>query len=82
MSSLSRPIMEMTIPSVLDPTLAPPGHHVASFFIQYAPYTPKDGPWTEEKKDAFVKKGNNLTHSLSISQSHSLIFLSSTKLAV
>ena len=47
----------MTIPSSVDPTLAPPGHHVCSFFIQYAPYTPVDGEWTEDKKDAFVKEG-------------------------
>jgi len=32
-----RPMVEMTIPSSLDPTLAPPGHHVAGLFIQYAP---------------------------------------------
>jgi phytoene dehydrogenase-like protein len=32
-----RPVIEMTIPSVLDNTLAPPGKHVASLFVQYAP---------------------------------------------
>lgn len=32
-----RPMVEMTIPSALDPTLAPPGHHVAGLFVQYAP---------------------------------------------
>ena len=49
----------MTIPSSVDPTLAPEGHHVASFFIQYVPYSPVDGEWTEEKKDNFAKKGNS-----------------------
>jgi phytoene dehydrogenase-like protein len=34
----SKPMIEMTIPSVLDPTIAPPGHHVVTLFIQYAPY--------------------------------------------
>ena len=53
----NRPILEMTIPSSVDPTLAPEGHHVASFFIQYVPFSPADGEWTEEKKDSFVKKG-------------------------
>ena len=48
----------MTIPSSVDPTLAPAGHHCCSFFIQYVPYRPKSGPWTEESKDEFVKKGN------------------------
>lgn len=51
-----RPILEMTIPSSVDPTLAPEGHHVCSLFIQYAPYTPVDGPWDEAKKAAFSQK--------------------------
>jgi phytoene dehydrogenase-like protein len=34
----TRPVIEMTLPSVLDSTLAPPGHHVALLFCQYAPY--------------------------------------------
>eukprot|EP00123_Amoebidium_parasiticum_P013836 comp22175_c0_seq1/m.32556 comp22175_c0_seq1/g.32556 ORF comp22175_c0_seq1/g.32556 comp22175_c0_seq1/m.32556 type:complete len:588 (-) comp22175_c0_seq1:636-2399(-) len=44
----SRPVVEMTIPSTLDPTLAPPGHHVASLFCQYVPYNPTStskGDW-------------------------------------
>lgn len=36
-----RPMIELTIPSSLDPTLAPKGHHVASLFVQYTPYTLK-----------------------------------------
>jgi phytoene dehydrogenase-like protein len=32
------PILECTIPSALDPTVAPPGKHVMSMFVQYAPY--------------------------------------------
>jgi phytoene dehydrogenase-like protein len=35
----ARPIIEMTIPSALDATIAPPGKHVALLFCQYAPYT-------------------------------------------
>ena len=49
----------MTIPSSVDPTLAPEGHHVCSLFIQYAPYTPVDGPWDEAKKAAFSQKGTH-----------------------
>ncbi|KAI4385137.1 hypothetical protein MLD38_003196 [Melastoma candidum] len=43
----SRPIIEMTIPSVLDQTLCPPGKHVINLFIQYTPYNPSDGSWTD-----------------------------------
>jgi phytoene dehydrogenase-like protein len=32
------PLIEMTIPSALDPTLAPPGCHVINLFVQYTPY--------------------------------------------
>ncbi len=36
------PVVELTLPSVLDPTLAPPGKHVASIFAQYAPVLAAD----------------------------------------
>jgi phytoene dehydrogenase-like protein len=39
-----RPVVEMTIPSVLDATLAPAGSHVASIFAQYAPALSSDDP--------------------------------------
>lgn len=34
----TRPLIEMTIPSSLDRTIAPPGKHVVQLFVQYAPY--------------------------------------------
>jgi len=34
----TRPVIEMTIPSVLDSTIAPPGKHVVLLFVQFAPY--------------------------------------------
>ena len=37
-------MVELTIPSVLDDSLAPPGHHVASVFAQYAPARASDDP--------------------------------------
>lgn len=39
----------MTIPSAVDPTLAPPGKHVAQLFVQYAPYDvdPSLGSWAD-----------------------------------
>jgi phytoene dehydrogenase-like protein len=55
----TRPIVEMTIPSALDSTLAPPGKHVVQFFIQYAPYevSPKIGSWADPAfKQAFVER--------------------------
>ena len=39
-----QPMVEFTIPSVLDDSLAPPGYHVASVFAQYAPARASDDP--------------------------------------
>ncbi len=46
----SRPIVEMTIPTSVDSTLAPPGHHILSLFVQYAPYHLTEGAWDESTK--------------------------------
>ncbi|KAA0199011.1 hypothetical protein HAZT_HAZT002230 [Hyalella azteca] len=51
-----RPLLEMTIPSSLDPTIAPAGCHVALFFTQYLPYAPQDGPWDQQSKDRYAKQ--------------------------
>uniref|UniRef100_A0A4W4E5U6 Pyridine nucleotide-disulfide oxidoreductase domain-containing protein 2 n=1 Tax=Electrophorus electricus TaxID=8005 RepID=A0A4W4E5U6_ELEEL len=51
----SRPMIEMTIPSVLDPTLAPPGCHVVSLFTQFTPYWLEGGrAWTDEDRENFA----------------------------
>jgi phytoene dehydrogenase-like protein len=42
-----RPVLECTIPSVVDPTVAPPGRHLMSMFVQYAPYTLRGASWDE-----------------------------------
>ena len=47
------PFIESVIPSAWDPTVAPPGQHWMSNFIQYCPPALADGPWTPEKRDAF-----------------------------
>ncbi|MBI4601687.1 MAG: NAD(P)/FAD-dependent oxidoreductase [Planctomycetes bacterium] len=53
----SRPVIEMTLPSALDPSLAPPGKHVASLFVQYTPYRLADGSWDDPgRKDAFADR--------------------------
>jgi len=50
------PIVECTIPSSVDPSVAPPGKHVMSMFCQYAPYALKDGAWDEATKNAFADR--------------------------
>lgn len=54
----TRPVIEMTIPSSLDPTIAPKGQHVATMFIQYTPYELKNGKsWKDEKvKEEFADR--------------------------
>jgi phytoene dehydrogenase-like protein len=47
-----RPYIDMVIPSLTDPSVAPAGKHVMSCFVQYAPYKLKEGTW-DEKKEAF-----------------------------
>ncbi len=49
------PYVDMMIPTQLDPTMAPPGKHFMSVFVQYVPPKLADGPWTPEKRDAFGK---------------------------
>jgi phytoene dehydrogenase-like protein len=48
----SRPYMDIVIPSLTDPSVAPPGKHVMSCFVQYAPYHLKEGTW-DAKREAF-----------------------------
>jgi phytoene dehydrogenase-like protein len=54
-SSSAAPMLEVTIPTVYDPDLAPPGKHLMSIFAQYAPYRLRDADW-KEHKDAFVQR--------------------------
>jgi len=51
-----RPYIDMVIPSLTDPSVAPPGKHVLSCFVQYAPYKLAEGTW-DEQREAF---GNNV----------------------
>jgi phytoene dehydrogenase-like protein len=46
------PYMDIVIPSMIDPGMAPPGKHVMSIFVQYAPYSLKGG-WNDAKREAF-----------------------------
>jgi phytoene dehydrogenase-like protein len=56
-----RPYVDMVIPSLTDPSVAPPGKHVLSCFVQYAPYKLAQGTW-DEQREAF---GDNVIETLS-----------------
>ena len=52
-----QPYMDITIPTLTDPALAPEGRHVMSVYVQFAPYNLKQGDWStrrEEFGDAVV----------------------------
>lgn len=49
------PVLECTMASVVDPTVAPEGKHLMSVFIQYAPYDLRDGNW-DNIKDKFADR--------------------------
>lgn len=48
------PVVEMLIPTTLDPALAPPGKHVASLFVQHVAPSLPDGRSWDEAKDEFA----------------------------
>jgi phytoene dehydrogenase-like protein len=47
-----QPWIELTIPSIANPSLAPAGAHVLSAYAQFAPYALRDGNW-DSSRDAF-----------------------------
>jgi len=56
-----RPYIDMVIPSLTDPSVAPPGQHVLSCFVQYAPYKLAQGTW-DDHREAF---GDNVIDTIS-----------------
>jgi phytoene dehydrogenase-like protein len=48
----SKPYMDIVIPSMIDPSMAPPGRHVMSIFVQYVPWN-VNGGWTAARTAAF-----------------------------
>src|SRR6266536_2371490 len=46
-----RPYIDIVIPSLTDPSICPPGKHVMSCFVQYAPYNLKEGTWDEKREE-------------------------------
>lgn len=47
----TQPYMDITIPSLSDPGLAPGGAHVMSIYVQYAPYKLKEGDWNSRREE-------------------------------
>jgi phytoene dehydrogenase-like protein len=47
----SAPYLDITIPTLLDPSLAPEGKHVLSAYVQFAPYKLKNGDWKTRRKE-------------------------------
>jgi len=46
-----QPILELAVPSLLDPALAPAGKHVMSIYAQFAPYKLREGDWESRRED-------------------------------
>jgi len=49
-SPSKEPFLDVVVPTVLDPSLAPPDKHVMSVLVQYAPYRLKQGGWDEQRE--------------------------------
>jgi len=65
------PLLEITVPTAYDPELAPPGKHLLSLFVQYAPYRLAEGNWDSEKPrfvqrilDTFAAYAPNLPNAI------------------
>lgn len=53
------PLIEMTIPTTYDDSIAPPGKHIMGIFLQYAPYDLRDADW-RSLKDIYADRVMNL----------------------
>ncbi len=49
------PYVDMVIPTLVDPTMAPPGKHFMSCFVQYCPHKLEGRDWTEPERQAFAQ---------------------------
>jgi len=56
-----RPYVDMVIPTLTDPSVAPPGKHILSCFVQYAPYKLRPGLNWDEQRETF---GNNVINTI------------------
>lgn len=48
-----QPYLDILIPTQIDPTMAPPGKHYMSVFVQYCPYRLAEGEWNDARREAF-----------------------------
>jgi phytoene dehydrogenase-like protein len=67
-----RPVLECTIPSVVDPTVAPRGRHLMSMFVQYAPYALRGTSW-DDVRDAFADRCFDLLDEYAPNFRHSVL---------
>ncbi len=57
-----RPYIDCIMPTMVDPSMAPPGKHIMSCFVQYAPYKLEPGKeWNDAEREAF---GENVIDTL------------------
>jgi phytoene dehydrogenase-like protein len=47
----SEPYLDISLPTLTDPTLAPSGEHVMSIHVQFAPYRLKEGDWGSRREE-------------------------------
>ncbi|MBI3964889.1 MAG: NAD(P)/FAD-dependent oxidoreductase [Chloroflexi bacterium] len=66
-----QPVMSVQIPTIYDPTLAPPGEHVMSVWVRYAPLHPQEGQWESLRDraanlvfDALAQYAPNMTQAV------------------
>ncbi len=45
------PLLDVVVPTAVDPSLAPPGKHILSVLVQYTPYHRAQGAWADGRKD-------------------------------
>ncbi|MCO5197839.1 MAG: NAD(P)/FAD-dependent oxidoreductase [Anaerolineae bacterium] len=58
----AEPYLDIRIPTIADPTLAPQGHHVMSIWMQYAPYKLRHGTWATQRHALAETILNTITH--------------------
>jgi phytoene dehydrogenase-like protein len=52
----TRPLLEMTVPTMYDPSLAPTGKHIMGIFLQYAPYSLSGGATWDTEREPFGER--------------------------
>jgi phytoene dehydrogenase-like protein len=60
------PYLEITIPSLTDPSLAPQGKHVMSIYMQYAPYNLKNRSWHDEAEAQRTALGDTVINTIAL----------------